>query len=216
MRISVARPGFDHARPETRRRLAASATVAGALALVSSPARAQQLPSSINTPPSGPGTAEKIGPVGRAAVRPGLEASAAIGTGFADTYGLGFEGRVGYTFANGVYAGGAGQYYLGHSLNDQQAHAGFVGGEVGYKLFPTDALEVRPYVFAGPAFITQVARSPVPTAPPNTISRTDFALQPGVLAMYHFGGAFVGGDAHVMLFPSPNTIALLASGGFGF
>jgi hypothetical protein len=34
--------------------------------------------------------------------------------------------------------------------------------------------------------------------------------------MYHFGDAFVGGDAKVMLFPSPNTIALLAGGGFGF
>jgi hypothetical protein len=157
-----------------------------------------------------------MGPKGRAAVRPGLEASGAVGTGFADTYGLGFEGRVGYTFENGLYAGGAAQYYLGHSVNDQQAHAAFVGGEVGYKLFPTPKLEIRPYAFAGPAFITQVAAAPVPNLPPNSYSKTDFALQPGVLAMYHFGDAFVGGDAHVMLFPSPNSIALMASGGMGF
>jgi hypothetical protein len=203
MRISVAHLG-------------AALIAAGAVALVSSPARAQQLPSSINTPPSGAGTAEKVGPAGRAVVRPGIEASAAIGTGFADTYGLGLEGRVGYTFQNGLYAGGAAQHYLGHAINDQQAHATFVGGEVGYKFFPNDKLEIRPYAFAGPAFITQVAPPPVPTAPPWTRSTTNLALQPGILGMYHFGDAFIGGDAHVMLYPEPNTVAVLASGGFGF
>jgi hypothetical protein len=149
-------------------------------------------------------------------LRPGVEASVAVGTGFADTYGLGFEARVGYTFRSGIYAGGAGQYYLGHSINDQQAHAAFIGGEIGYKIYPTEALEIRPYAFAGPAFVTQVAAAPLPSGPPVTLSKADFGVQPGVLGMYHFGDAFVGADAHFMLLPSPNTVALLAGGGFGF
>jgi hypothetical protein len=142
-------------------------------------------------------------------MREGIEAAAAIGTGFADTYGLGFEGRVGYTFKQGIYAGAAVQQYVGHSINDQQAHASFVGGEAGYKYYPTESLEIRPYAFVGPGFITQVS-------PSGTLSRTDLALQPGVVAMYHFGALFVGADAHVMVLPSPNTLAVLASGGIGF
>ncbi len=199
MRISVARS------------VAAAVVAGGAFVLLPPAARAQELPSSINEPPHGPGTPEAVTPRGRVLVRPGVEAMAALGTGFADTYGLGFEGRVGYTFRDGIYAGGAAQHFLGHSVNDQQAHATFFGGEVGYKLYPTDTLEVRPYAFVGPAFITQVASNPF-----TTISKTDLAVQPGVLGMYHFGEAFVGADAHVMLLPSPNTVALMATGGIGF
>ncbi len=202
MRISVAGSG-------------AAALVAGSvLALASTPAHAQQLPlpSSINSPPAGPGTAE-MGPQGVVSVHPGMEASVGLGTGFADTYGLGIQGRVGYTFHNGVYLGGAGQYFLGHSINDQQAHAAFIGGEAGYKFFPVSELEIRPYAFLGPSFITQVSNNP---APVSSFSRADLALQPGILGTYHFGDAFVGGDAHVMLFPAPNTVAVMATGGMGF
>jgi hypothetical protein len=198
MRISVARS------------VAAALAAGFVLAVLPSPARAQQLPSSINTPPSGAGT-EQVTAKGQVIIREGVEAAAALGTGFADTYGLGFAGRVGYTFRQGVYAGGAVQYFVGHTVNGQQAHASFVGGEAGYKFFPTEALEIRPYAFLGPAFITQVASNPF-----TTISKTDLALQPGVVAMYHFGSAFIGGDAHVMVIPSPNTLAVLASGGLGF
>jgi hypothetical protein len=196
MRISVARTAA----------VAAGCTIA----FLSTPVRAQELPRSINTPPRGAGT-EQVGPRGQVTMREGIEASAGIGTGFADTYGLGFAGRVGYTFRQGVYAGGAVQYFVGHSVNDQQAHAAFVGGEAGYKFYPMEALEIRPYAFVGPGFITQVASAPL-----KTISKTDLALQPGVVAMYHFGSAFIGGDAHVMVLPSPNTLAVLASGGIGF
>jgi hypothetical protein len=198
MRISVARS------------VAAAVAAGCALALLSAPAGAQQLPSSINTPPQGAGT-EQITPRGQVVMREGIEASAALGTGFADTYGLGFAGRVGYTFRQGVYAGGAAQYYVGHSVNGNQAHASFIGGEAGYKFYPTPALEIRPYAFVGPGFITQVASNPF-----MTITKADLALQPGVLAMYHFGSAFIGGDAHVMVIPTPNTLAVLASGGIGF
>jgi hypothetical protein len=197
MRISVARP------------VAAAVAAGCALALLPSPARAQALPSSINTPPQGAGT-EQVTPRG-VSMREGIEAAAAIGTGFADTYGVGFSGRVGYTLKQGVYLGGAVQQYVGHSVNGEQAHASFVGGEAGYKIYPTEAVEIRPYVFVGPGFITQVASNPF-----MMVSTTNLALQPGVVGMYHFGSAFIGGDAHVMLVPAPNTLAVLASGGIGF
>jgi hypothetical protein len=176
--------------------------------------RAAELPHSINTPPSGPGT-EQVTPTGRT-YRQGLQASAGLGTGFSSTYGLGIEGDVGYTFQQGIYAGGNVQYFMGHSLNDRSAHATFVGGVVGYKWFPTERVEVRPFVFAGPAFVTTVTASSNPILPPNVASNTTIAVQPGVIAQYHFGSAFVGGDAHYMLTPSPNSLALMANAGLAF
>lgn len=184
------------------------ATVA-AFATFGPTARAADLPRSINAPPSGPGT-ERVTPTGRA-VREGVEASAGLGSGFADTYGLGLEGRVGYTFHQGVYAGGDVQYFVGHTINDNQAHATFVGGDLGYKFFPSRRVEIRPYAFVGPAWITQVSNTPF-----QVISKVDLAVQPGVLAEYHFGDVFVGGDARYLLTPGPNTLAVLASAGFGF
>jgi hypothetical protein len=189
------------------------AILAGAatLGFSSTRAHAQVLPQSINAPPAGAGT-ERAAPPGAApTIQPGIEASAGLGSGFADTYGLGFEGRVGYTFKNGIYAGGGAQYYVGQTVNDQTAHAAFVGGEVGYKLYPTARVEVRPYLFGGAAFITQVRSSPVSVVPTNGV-----AVQPGVTATYHFGDAFIGGDARYMAIPSPNTIAIMANAGLGF
>jgi hypothetical protein len=189
-----------------------TALATGVITLVPGLARAVEVPSSINAPPTGPGTPSPERPAGRPGelnFREGVEAAAAIGTGFSDTYGLGFQGRAGYTFRDGIYAGGSIQYYMGHSINDQQAHALFLGGEAGYKFFPVESLEVRPYVFAGPAFIQQVA--------PNVVtSKPGFAVQPGVVGSYHFGSVFVGADAHYMVLPSPNSFALLATGGVGF
>ncbi len=169
---------------------------------------ADAFPNSMNTPPSGAGS-EQVTPRGPRGVREGVEASAGIGTGFSDTYGLGFEGRVGYTFQQGVYVGGDAQYFIGHHVNGDGAYAAFVGGQLGYKFFPTETVEVRPYVFAGPAFIRQVA-------PGITNTKTDFALQPGVLASYHTGPVFLGGDAHFMAIPAPNTLALTVTAGYGF
>jgi hypothetical protein len=198
---------------------------ASTLAALPSAAHAAELPQSINQPPTGPGT-ERVTRTGRpAGMHEGPEASAGVGSGFSDTYGLGLLGRLGYTFREGVYAGGQVQYFVGRSINDNQAHATFLGGEVGYKLFPTRQIEVRPYAFVGPAWITQVSSQKVAvtnnaaaTAATGTVvdSQVNFAVQPGVLAEYHFGGVFVGGDAHYMVTPSPNNLAVMASAGFGF
>jgi hypothetical protein len=148
--------------------------------------------------------------------RQGLEAAAGLGTGFSSTYGIGVQGDVGYTWAQGIVAGGEAQYFQGQTVNDQSSHATFVGGKVGYKIFPSRKVEVRPYAFVGPAFITTVTPSSNPSQP-NVVSKTDLAVQPGVIAQYHFSDAFyVGGDAHYMLTPSPNTLALMATAGLSF
>jgi hypothetical protein len=190
-----------------------SALAAGA-GLVGRPTvtRAATEPTTINTPPSTPG-AERTGarvPRERG-FAPGWEAGGGVGTGFAGTYAFGVEGRVGYTLPLGVYVGGNAQAYWGNSAGDQTAHATFLGGEVGYKYFVRTPLEVRPYVFLGPAFITQVSDNP-----PTANSHTGFAVQPGLLGLYHAGNVFLGGDFRFMTTPGPVSVALMGSGGGNF
>jgi hypothetical protein len=119
------------------------------------------------------------------------------------------EARVGYTFNFGMVVGGNVQGYWGNSSGNQRAHATFFGPELGYKFFPIAALEVRPYLFGGPAFISQVSST-------SENSKTSFAVQPGGLVSYHLGQAFVGGDIRFMATPSPQSAALMLQGGAGF
>lgn len=189
-----------------------AALVAGAVVVaLPSLAGAVNLPRSINTPPRVAGTEQVTAPGRAAGYREGIEGGVGLGTGFSQPYGLGIAGRLGYTFDNGIYAGGDVQYFAGNTVNDQSAHATFVGGELGYEFFPSTHVEVRPYAFVGPAFITQVSANPLVVQ-----SQTSFALQPGVVATYHFGQAFVGGDAHYMVTPAPNALAVMATAGLGF
>jgi hypothetical protein len=186
---------------------------AAALMLMARTAAADQ-PNTINTPPRGATT--EAAPERLPPYRQGLAATAGLGTGFSSTYGLGVEGDLGYTWATGIVVGGQLQYFQGQVVNDQSSHAMFVGGEVGYKIFPSRKVEVRPYAFVGPAFIRTVSPTSNPNQP-NIVSKTDLAVQPGVIAQYHFGDAFyVGGDVHYMLTPSPNTLALMATAGLAF
>ena len=173
------------------------------------PSPTEPAPNGINTPPAGPGTerAEPTAP----GVREGLEGGVGLGTGFSSTYSVGLEARVGYTFRDGVYAGGSLQYFAGTSINSQSNHATFIGGELGYKVFTSRKFEIRPYVFLGPSFITQVRDNPF-----FVDSSTSFAVQPSVVMMYHFGRAFLGGDGRWLVTPSPATFALFVSGGVGF
>ena len=145
-------------------------------------------------PPRGAGT--EIGythPGDAYRVYEGTELAGFIGGG----YGLGVGGRIGYAFYSGVYAGGSFTYY--------SENASFLGAELGYKFFPGYHWELRPYVFAGPAFIrigdTGFGR-------PN--ADTVLAVQPGILAAYRFGQAFVFGELRAYMTPNPGALA-----GFG-
>jgi hypothetical protein len=160
--------------------------------------------------PTGPGT-EEVNALGhREGVRPGWEASAGIGSGFSGTYGLGYEGRLGYTLPIGAYFGAQVQAFYGQGAVDQKAHGTFFGVEGGYKLYPIPPVEVRPYVFLGPAFITEVS-----TNPTIVTSKTGFAVQPGALATYHLGPAFVGADFRFLATPGPFGVALMGTVGLG-
>jgi hypothetical protein len=159
-------------------------------------------------PPTGAGTPEVDAAGNRQGFAPGWEASGALGSGFSDTYGLGVEGRVGFTFPVGVYLGGQVQAFYGEKVAGQTAHATFFGPELGYKLYLIDALEIRPYVFGGLAFITEAN-----TSVPILTSRTGFAIQPGGMATYHVGPAFVGADCHLMTTPTPFGVAVFGTAG---
>jgi hypothetical protein len=105
------------------------------------------------------------------------------------------------------------QAFYGNNVNGNKAHATFFGPEVGYKWYPTHLLpiEVRPYVFVGPAFITEVNGNNG-----NVSSKTSFAIQPGGMALYHIGPAFLGADARLFATPSPVGATLLGMAGLGF
>jgi hypothetical protein len=161
--------------------------------------------------PTGGGTEQESSTGKREGIQPGFEVSAALGTGFSGTYGIGYEGRIGYTLPIGVYLGGQVQAFYGQGIDNEKAHATFFGGELGYKLFPFEAVELRPYVFAGPAFITQVSENPTLVS-----SKTSFAVQPGALALYHIGPAFLGADFRFLATPSPFGVTLMGSAGVSF
>jgi hypothetical protein len=160
-------------------------------------ARADDPPRSWREAPRGAGT--EIGvtrPTDTYRVYEGTEIGGFIGGG----YGLGLGGRVGYAFYNGFYAGGAFTFYT--------ENASFLGGEVGYKFFPGYHWELRPYLFAGPAFIrvgdTGFGRS---------VATTDLGIQPGLLGAYRFGPAFITAEMRAYLNPNPGALAVFGGAG---
>ena len=130
--------------------------------------------------------------------RSGVELGGYAGVG----YGVGVGGRVGATVEPGVYLGGAFTYYSGN--------AAFLGGEVGYKFWPGYRWELRPYLFMGPAFV-RVGDEGFGRRPdqPDVV----LAFQPGFLAAYHFGPAYLSADGRAYVTPHPGALALL--GGVG-
>jgi len=130
--------------------------------------------------------------------REGVELGGYAGVG----YGVGVGGRIGATFHPGVYLGGAFTYYSGN--------AAFVGGELGYKFWPGNRWELRPYAFLGPAFVR--------VGDDGFGRRADqpeivLAFQPGFLAAYHFGAAYISAEGRAYVTPHPGALALL--GGVG-
>jgi len=189
---------------------------AAAIVVVPVTAAAQGGAPSLNTPPSGPGTETRPATPRRPQyVEEGWTGAVQLGGGFTNTYGVGLGARAGYTFHQGVYAGGAVSYYFGNSVDTatgtNRAHATFLGGEVGYAFYPTAHWEVRPYVFFGPAWIRTVQE-----VTGFTESRARFAFQPGALVAYHFGNVFLTGEGKWHITPDPAAFTLLAGAGIGF
>jgi len=179
-------------------------------------ASAFSFPTSFNERPRGAGTERPEQTPGQR-LEKGLEAEAFIGSGFTSTYGLGYGGRLGYTLGPGVYVGGAISYYQGKAVTTPNGSAAnsatWVGGELGYKLYPgNEHWEVRPYVFAGPA-IVRSARGDVFPIQETT---TRFGVQPGLLGAYHFGNAYISAEGRYHITPSPAAFTLLAGAGLAF
>jgi hypothetical protein len=148
--------------------------------------------------PRGPGT--EIGvtrPGDTYRVYEGTELGGFIGGGYGS---LGVGGRIGYAFYSGVYAGGAFTFYT--------ENASLIGSELGYKFFPGYHWELRPYLFAGPAFIGIGDRG---FGRPRT--DTVLAVQPGLLGAYRFGPAFLSAELRAYLTPDPGALAVFGGGG---
>ena len=130
--------------------------------------------------------------------RSGAEIAAFAGGG----YGVGVGGRLGATVYPGVYLGGAFTYYTGN--------ASFAGGEIGYKFWPNYRWELRPYAFIGGAF-RRVGDDGFGRRAdePDVV----LAFQPGFLAAYHFGPAYINVEGRAYVAPNPGALAVL--GGFG-
>ena len=185
-------------------------TLAAGLVAVAATAHAQ-VPEAMQERPMGPGTEERPTRPGR--VVPGPEAAAFIGGGFG-MYGFGLGGRVGYTFSPGIYAGAQTTYYFGReqtgARGNEQSYAWLVGGELGYKVFPTERWELRPYVFLGPSVVRDLNGVGVNT------TKTRFVFYPALAAAYHFGNAFIGAEARMHVAPDPTALAIVAGGGMSF
>jgi len=134
-------------------------------------------------------------------IHPGAQIEGNFGSGFSDTYNIGFGARLGFTTSQGIYLGGDLEHYIGKDVVGSP-HSTFLGGEAGLKIFPTYRLEVRPYAFLGADI------------PSN--GNTAFAFAPGVVGAYHFGAAFVDVDARYLVTPSPSTFMLTGGVGVGF
>jgi hypothetical protein len=147
-------------------------------------------------PPRNAGAESGVTRNGGVADAYGTEIAGFAGVG----YGVGIGGRLGYTFPNPVYVGGAFTYYDGN--------ASFLGAEVGYKLFATPRWELRPYAFLGPAFVRE-GRTGFGRSEPDTV----VAFQPGFLGAYHFGPIYLSAEMRAYVAPNPGALAFL--GGVG-
>jgi hypothetical protein len=133
--------------------------------------------------------------------REGAELGGFAGVG----YGVGVGGRLGGTFYPGVYLGGAVTYYSGNAT--------FVGGELGYKFWPGYRWELRPYAFFGPAFL-RVGNDGFGRGP--TDPEIVLAFQPGFLAAYHFGDAYISAEGRAYVAPNPGALAFFGGVGVNF
>jgi hypothetical protein len=188
-----------------------SAIALAAALIVPAAARAQDLPRSINETPRGPGTEQEPKyqtPTER--VRPGWEVGAQVGGGI----GAGIGVRAGYSFVPGLYAGGSMTHFLGTKVStllgtDSESQTVF-GADVGYKIFPKQNVELRPFILAGIGIFNQLNENL------RIVDQsTDFTVWPSFLAAYHFGNAFLSAETRLQVAPTPMHFALLGGLGLG-
>jgi hypothetical protein len=188
-----------------------SFAVALATLLAGASAGAQDLPTSIDENPRGPGTERpwlERNPAVR--LRPGWEAAGQIGGGI----GLGVGARAGYSFVEGVYLGGSLMHFFGPSVDtlvgsDNESQTIF-GADLGYKLYPRLDVELRPFLFTGVGFFNRFNENV------RIVDQSfELTVSPAFLAAYHFGNAFLSAESRLQVAPAPVRFALLAGIGMG-
>jgi hypothetical protein len=143
------------------------------------------------------------------------------GYGINERYSIGLGARLGYTFKNRLYAGGALVAYQGITnttpWGDAKYHVSVIGAEGGYEI-PLGPVLVRPYLAAGVARYTSTLCSPtvasVGGCVPTTV--TDFTFGPGAATVFPIGIVFLGGDLRAELALGEARLfdlALFATGG---
>jgi len=134
-----------------------------------------------------------------------VSAEAFGGSGIGGRYGAAYGGRVGYTTAQGIFLGAEGTRYQGAQGSSDMV----IGGDVGYRFFPMDRVEIRPHALIG-ANIRSAGDMPEgPTG-------TTLAIQPGLFAGYHLGAAYLGAEGRVQVVPTPAAAAVLGTAGLTF
>jgi hypothetical protein len=144
----------------------------------------------------------------RPVAAPGFSVEGLLGSGLDSQYGLMAGARGGYTTDNGVYLGGNAT----RADRSDGATDTLLGGELGYKYFPTPKVELRPFGIVGADIASASSAPGLHPAP----SATRLAIQPGILAAYHFGSFFVSAEGRLQVLPTPVAPSLLAGAGLNF
>jgi hypothetical protein len=171
---------------------------------------AQIFPTSINEPPRGPGTeqSEKYRTPSER-VQPGWEVGAQAGAGI----GFGIGARAGYSFVPGIYVGGNVTHYFGPSIDtingkDSESQT-IVAGEVGYKIYASRRVELRPFIMMGAGSFEELNTQGA------VESNWKFTFDPAFLAAYHIGNFFISAEGRLQVAPSPAHFAVLGGIGLG-
>lgn len=133
-----------------------------------------------------------------------ISAEAFGGSGINSRFGAAYGARVGYTTPQRVYLGADATRYQGQAGSSET----LLGGDIGMRFFPTNRLEVRPFALVGAAI----------EAPGEAggSANTQFALQPGLLAAYHLGAAYLGAEGRIQVAPTPAAASLMGTAGLTF
>jgi hypothetical protein len=135
----------------------------------------------------------------------GAQAGAGIG------FGLGV--RAGYSFLPGIYLGASYTHYFGSTIDTIQGEdsesQNIIAGEVGYKIYPSPRVELRPFVLMGAGAFEEV--DPLG----NIDSAWKVTIDPAFLAAYHVGNFFLSAETRLQVAPSPSHFAALGGVGLG-
>jgi hypothetical protein len=131
-----------------------------------------------------------------------------------NAFGLGFQGRLGFSLPFNIYAGGSFVYHLGTSNEiagvKTSNNAWYAGGEIGYDIPISDSsFMIRPLVGLGGLVLRTEICSGGDCI--KLGSRTSVYVAPTVYGQYDFGPVYVGADVRYVI-----ATAMTSLNSFGF